>query len=74
MNSILITPHVINTINSLPDEERTAIANTRAAELILGEKPEDSLSPMQEMIYSIIRFYVKQDTIKYTMALRQVEL
>lgn len=74
MNSILITPHVINTINSLPNEERTAIANTLAAELILGEKPEDSLSPMQEMIYSIIRFYVKQDTIKYTMALRQVEL
>ena len=74
MNSILITPHVINTINSLPDEERTAIANTLAAELILGEKPEDSLSPMQEMIYSIIRFYVKQDTIKYTMALRQVVL
>lgn len=74
MNSILITPHVINTINSLPDEERTAIANTLAAELILGEKPVDSLSPMQEMIYSIIRFYVKQDTIKYTMALRQVEL
>lgn len=74
MNSILITPHVINTINSLPDEERTAIANTLAAELILGEKPEDSLSPMQEMIYSIICFYVKQDTIKYTMALRQVEL
>lgn len=74
MNSILITPHVINTINSLPDEERTAIANTLAAELILGEKPEDSLSPMQEMIYSIIRFYVKQDTIKYTMVLRQVEL
>ena len=74
MNSILITPHVINTINSLPDEERTAIANTLAAELISGEKPEDSLSPMQEMIYSIIRFYVKQDTIKYTMALRQVEL
>lgn len=74
MNSILITPHVINTINSLPDEERTAIANTLAAELILGEKPEASLSPMQEMIYSIIRFYVKQDTIKYTMVLRQVEL
>lgn len=74
MNSILITPHVINTINSLHDEERTAIANTLAAELILGEKPEASLSPMQEMIYSIIRFYVKQDTIKYTMVLRQVEL
>lgn len=74
MNSILITPHVINTINSLPDEERAAIANTLAAELILGEKPKTALSPMQEMLYSIIRFYVKQDTIKYAMALRQVEL
>lgn len=74
MNSILITPHVINTINSLPDDERTAIANTLAAELILGEKPNTSLSPMQEMVYSIIRFYVKQDTIKYAMALRQIEL
>ncbi len=63
--AILITPHVIDTIKSLPSEERIAIATALTGELILGRDPSKSLSPLQEMIYSIIRFYVKQDTMKY---------
>lgn len=65
MKSILITPHVINTINSLPIDERVAIASALTGELILGKNPSKELSPLQEMIYSIIRYYVKQDTMKY---------
>lgn len=65
MKSILITPHVINTINALPLDERIAITSALAGELILGQDPRKDLSPLQEMIYSIIRFYIKQDTVKY---------
>lgn len=76
-DAILISPHVINTIKSLPAEERIAIASALTGELILGSNPANSLTPMQEMIYSIIRFYIKQDTLRYkqsqeTMALSEL--
>ena len=64
--SILISSHVINTINALPVEERNAIAQALASEMILGSDSCNSLSPMQEMLYSVIRFYVKRDSIRYT--------
>lgn len=63
-NSIVITPHVINTINSLPEEERVAVASAFVSEIIMGVNPEDSLSPLQKMLYSVIRFYVQQDSTK----------
>lgn len=62
--SIIITPHVINTLKSLPAEERVAITNALAEDMILGDDVTD-LSPYQQMIYSIIRFYVERDTAKY---------
>ena len=65
MKPILITPHVINTIKSLPIEEQTAIANALISELILDGHSRKLLSPVQEMLYSIIRFYIKQDSQKY---------
>lgn len=73
-DAILISPHVINTIKSLPAEERVAIASALTGELILGSNPANSLSPMQEMIYSIIRFYIKQDTLKYKQSQEALEL
>jgi hypothetical protein len=67
MNSaIIITPHVINTIKALPEGERSAITNALAQEMILGRESHQSLSPYQEMLYSIIRFYVERDTMKYS--------
>lgn len=74
MKSILITPHVINTINALPLNERIAITSALAGELILGQDPRNDLSPLQEMIYSIIRFYVKQDTVKYNQSQKAASL
>lgn len=62
--AIIITPHVINTIKSLPERERSAITNALAEEMILGGS-DTVLSPYQRMLYSIIRFYVERDTVKY---------
>ena len=60
-NNIILTPIVINTVNALPAKERNAISNALAAEFILGQDPAETLTAMQMMLYSIIRFYVKQD-------------
>lgn len=63
--SILITPHVLNTINSLPAEERVAIASAVAGEMILGQRLDDSdLTPLQSMIYQMIRDYIRRDSYK----------
>ena len=62
---ILITPHVINTINSLPEEERIAVASAFISDMIMGVNPENSLSSLQTMLYSIIKFQVQQDTIRF---------
>ena len=62
--SIVITPHVINTINSLPMEERLAVTAALAGEMILGGKAEKDLTPMQEMIFSLIKSYVNVSSTK----------
>ncbi len=66
MKTILFTPHVINTIKSLPADEQTAIANALVRELILERDTGTSLSPLQEMLYSIIRFYIQKDSLKFS--------
>lgn len=62
--TFVISPRVINTINSLPVEERLAVTSALAAELILGAEStgDTSLTPMQEVIYSMIKMYVRRDT------------
>ncbi|MBQ7042245.1 MAG: hypothetical protein IJN66_06015 [Muribaculaceae bacterium] len=65
MGPILITPHVINTIKSLPLDEQTAITGALVEELILDSHSKKALSPVQEMLYSIIKFYIKQDSTKF---------
>lgn len=56
-----ISQHVINTINALPVAERTAVASALTCEFMLGEDPTRSLSPLQNMLYTIIRYYVVRD-------------
>ncbi|MDE5751072.1 MAG: hypothetical protein K2H88_00355 [Duncaniella sp.] len=59
---IIITPRVIDTINSLSEADRGPITNALSMEFILGQNPEQTLTPMQNIVYAIIRFYVNQDT------------
>ncbi|MCM1292763.1 MAG: hypothetical protein NC111_02320 [Bacteroides sp.] len=63
-NPVLISKHVINSINALPEEDRGAIAIALVEEMVLGNNPDDKLSPFQAMLYSMIRFYVKKDSHK----------
>ena len=60
--NIVISQHVINTIQALPESERASITHALACDLILGQDPCENLSPFQSMLYSIIRYYVNRDT------------
>lgn len=60
--AFFISPRVIDTINSLPLVDRMPIINALSTELILGQDPTDTLTPMQNILYAMIKFYVKQDT------------
>ncbi len=62
--SIIITPQVINTINSLPAPEREIISNALASEMFLGTA-DLSLTPTQQLVYNIIRFNIERDTIRF---------
>ena len=53
---IFISPRVLNTINSLPMEDRIAVATA-----ITGDASGE-LTPMQQLVYTIIRQYVRHDT------------
>lgn len=65
--ALVISSHVINTLNSLPENERVAVTSALAAELILGEDVAGAgLTPMQLMLYSMIKSYVKRDTYRFT--------
>jgi len=63
--SIVISQHVINTINALPQEERVAIVGALAGEMILGAKLDDELTPLQTMLYQMIRDYIRRDSHRY---------
>jgi hypothetical protein len=59
---VYISPRVIDTVTSLPVEDRIPISNALSMEFILGIDPADTLTPMQGMLYAMIKFYVTQDT------------
>lgn len=64
--TFVISDDVINTINSLPEEDRIAMSAAIAGEMICGKKNIDrKLNSMQRIILSIIRASVKRSTDAY---------
>ncbi len=61
-NGFVITPIVLNTINSLPEQERLSIVCALAGEMLLGLQRDNGLTPMEKVIYTIIRQYIQRDT------------
>lgn len=59
--SVYFSPRVLDTINSLPMDDRSTMAAALTSEFILGVDVVDSLNGIQKMVYSILRHYVQQD-------------
>ncbi len=63
--TFVINDDVINTINSLSEEDRISISAAIAGEMICGRSVEDNLTSMQRIIFSIIKSAVKRSTDAY---------
>lgn len=59
-----ISNRVINTIQSLPEDDRIALSVALVGEMLLGADASCELTPIQALAYQIIRSYVEQDTRK----------
>lgn len=66
----IISPRVVNTINALPAADREPISRALSREFILGEDPEQTLTPVQCMVYAMIRFYVNRTPSEVSLAPR----
>lgn len=67
-NTIVITPNVINTLRSLPYDRRLSVASALAGEMLLGAGLADDMDAEDAMVYSILRFYVRQASERYNKA------
>lgn len=65
MNTIVITTDVLNTLRSLPYEDRLNVASALAGEMLLGTAPATDLCPEQHLIYSILRTYVQRASARF---------
>lgn len=61
-NNFFLSSRVIKTVRSLPFEDRYPISNALKTEFVLGADPYVNLTPVQGMLYAMIRFYVIQDS------------
>lgn len=68
-SNIVLSRYVINTINSLPENERLSIASALAGEMFLGAKLTNELNPQEEMLYSVIRNFIMRDSHEYNKAM-----
>jgi hypothetical protein len=64
--SIVLSPSVISTIQSLPQNERVAIAAAIAGEMILGSDVRHDLTPFENMLYTMISDNVERDSARYS--------
>ncbi len=67
-SSVIFSERVINTINSLPEEERLAVTSAVSCEFILGVPMEKGLTPTQQLLFAVIKSYIMRDTEKYLSA------
>lgn len=63
--TIVISDDVINTINSLSEEDRITMSAAIAGELICGHSVEKNLNSMQRVIFAILRNSVRRSTAAY---------
>ena len=60
-NHVYFSRRVIDTVTSLPQEDRIALSNALGMEYSLGMDPTETLTPLQNILYAMIKFYVRQD-------------
>lgn len=63
-SSVIFSERVLNTINSLPEEEKLAVVSAVSCEFILGVPMEKGLTPVQQLLFTVIKNYILRDNGK----------
>lgn len=63
--SLVFSADVLRTIQSLPEDERVNIASAIAGQFILGCEIREDLSPMENLIFTMISSSVARDSARY---------
>lgn len=66
---VLFSSRVIADIQALPEQDRIAVASAIAAKTLLGIDPKDSLSPLGNIVYTMIQNTITRDTARYQRSL-----
>lgn len=67
-STVVFTPNVINTLNALPENERLSIACALVGEMIFGQDAMGALNSVEKMLYTMIRYNVRQDSERFSSA------
>lgn len=64
-NTIVITSQVLDTLRSLPLEERMNVASALAGEMLLGAGQCNNLAPEENLVYQVLRTCVNRASESY---------
>lgn len=68
-NSVLFSNKVIETLMSLPEDERLSVTHALVGRMLLGNENVDALSPMEKIIYSMLSINIRRDSARYEKSL-----
>lgn len=63
-SSVIFSERVLNTINSLPEEEKLAVVSAVSCEFLLGVPTDTRLTPVQQLLFAVIKNYILRDNGK----------
>lgn len=58
------SPRAEKAIRNLPESDRNAIVSALKAEYLFGANPDEMLTPVQAILYCIIKSYIDRDLAK----------
>ncbi len=71
-NAIVITPKVISRMRGMSKEEQKMLIETLLCDEILKTERPSELSPVQELVYVLMRDSIMRDSARYQKAMTQV--
>lgn len=63
--TVVISTKVINTLQSLPLDQRLNIASALAGEMLLGAGQCTDLCPDEDVVYRLLRYRVNRDSERF---------
>lgn len=62
---VVFSARVISDLRALPENDRISVVSAIAVNMLLGVDASDSLTPMENIIYSLIQNTIERDTARY---------